>query len=387
MKAAVFYGARDFRVHDIGKPKVEATDILIKVEACGICGSDVHTYKQGVFSRPGFVMGHELAGEVVEVGEQVKGIKVGDRVVPIVVALDDAAKGCGQCFWCLRGQLQWCPSGKHKPCGECDYCKSGQFWLCDRIQRYMPIGYSRNGGYAQYVFVPNAVLDTNVFRIPDSISWEEAAFIEPLWGAYRWVTMADPQSFDTAVVTGLGTIGLLVMQVLKNFVSKVIVSEVSPKRLKLAKELGADVVIDATKEDPLLKVVEVTGKGRSFSGRGGGSADIVIECSGVSAALKQSIEMARTGGRIVLVGLFEEDVAMNINHIIHKQLSLISSFNCGRQTMTHEIKEAMRLLADGKVKVKPLISHEFPLDRIMVAFETQAKPDESVKVLIKPGVR
>ncbi len=384
MKAAVFYGARDFRVENIEKPKIEPTDILVKVEACGICGSDLHAYKQGIFSRPGFVMGHELAGEVVEVGKQVKGINIGDRVVPMVVSHNDTTKGCGHCFWCLRGQPQWCVAVGHRSCGECAYCKSGQFWMCDRIQRYMQIGYSRNGGYSEYVFVPNAVRDINVFRIPDSISWEEAAFVEPLWGAYRWVTMADPQPFDVAVVTGLGTIGLLVMQVLKNYVSKVIVSEVSPKRLKLARELGADVVIDATKEDPLQKVIEMTDTGRSFSGRGGGCADIVIECSGVPVVLKQAIEMARTGGRIVLVGLFEEDVPLNINHIIHKQLRLISSFNWGKQAASHEIKESIRLLADGKVKVKPLISHQFPVDRIMVAFETQTKPDESVKVLIRP---
>ena len=384
MKAAVFYGAKDFRVENIADPEIEPTDVLVKVRACGICGSDLHAYKQGIFSRPGFVMGHELVGEVVEVGKKVKGIKVGDRVAPMVVGLNSAIQGCGQCFWCLRRQPQWCPSIAHKPCGECQYCKSGQFWMCDKIQRYLLIGYSRNGGYAEYVVVPDAVLDNNIFKIPDSISWEEAAFIEPLWGAYRWVMMAEPQLYDTAVVTGLGTIGLLVMEVLKNYVSKVIVSEVSPKRLQLAKELGADVVIDATKEDPLQKVIELTGTGRGFSGKGGGCADIVMECSGVAIALQQAIEMTRTGGRIVLVGLFEEAVPVNINYIIHKRLSLISSFNLGKQPISQEIKESMELLTAGKVNVKPLISHEFSVDNIMEAFEVQTKPDQSIKVLIKP---
>ena len=208
--------------------------------------------------------------------------------------------------------------------------------------------------------------------------------MEPLWGAYRWVMMADPQPFDTAVVTGLGTIGLLVMEVLKNFVSKVIVTEVSQKRLQLARELGADVAIDVTKEDPLKKVIELTGTGRSFAGKGGGCADIVMECSGVAVALQQAIEMTRAGGHIVLVGLFEEDVPINVNHVIHKQLNLISSFGWGKKPVNQEIKEAIRLLADGKVNVKPLISHQFPLDRIMEAFEVQTKPDQSVKVLVTP---
>ena len=384
MKAAVFYGARDFRVEDIAEPKIEPTDVLIRVKACGICGSDLHAYKKGIFSRPGFVMGHELAGEVAAVGEKVTGIAAGDRVVPMVLPLNDVLQGCGQCFWCLREEPQWCSDISHKPCGECEYCKANQFWMCDEMQRHMLIGYSRNGGYAEYAVVPDAVLDGNIFKIPDSISWEEAAFIEPLWGAYRWVMMADPHPYDVAVVTGLGTIGLLVMEVLKNYVSQVIVSEVSQKRLTLARELGADVAINAAREDPLNKVVELTGKGRTFSGKSGGCADIVIECSGVSSVLQQAIEMTRTGGRIVLVGLFEEDVPINVNHLVHKQLSLISSFNWGKQPVSQEIKEAIGLLVEGRVNVKPLISHEFPVDRIMEAFEVQTKPDQSIKVLIKP---
>ena len=385
MKAAVFYGARDFRVEDIKDPVIEPTDVLIKVKVCGICGSDLHAYKEGIFSRPGFVMGHEIAGEVIEVGNKVEGIKVGDRVIPMVVFMNDPIRGCGQCFWCLRGQPQWCPSNAHKPCGQCEHCKSGEFWMCDSIQRYMPIGYSRNGGYAEYVVVPDARLDRNIFKIPDSVSWEEAAFIEPLWGAYRWVMMAEPQPFDTAVVTGLGTIGTLVMEVIRNFVSKVIVSEVSPKRLQLAGELGADVTIDATKEDTLARVIELTGTGRSFSGKGGGCADITMECSGSPVALQQAIEMTRTGGRIVLVGLYEEKVPIDVNRIIHKQLSLISSFNWGKQSSSQEIKQAISLLVDGKVNLKALISHEFAVDDIMQAFEVQTRPDQSIKVLIKPS--
>jgi threonine dehydrogenase-like Zn-dependent dehydrogenase len=384
MKAAVFYGPKDFRVENVEVPRMEPTDVLIRVKACGICGSDVHTYKTGIMGRPGFVMGHELSGEVAEVGKKVKGIKSGDRVIAIVVQPNETASGCGQCFWCLRGQIQWCPSIAHKPCGECDYCKSGRFWMCDRIQRHMLIGYGKNGGYAEYVLVPDAALNINVFKIPDSLSFEEAALIEPLCGGYRWVILAEPQTHETAVVTGLGAIGLSVMLVLKQYVSRVIVSEVSQKRLQLAKELGADIAIDATKDDPLQKVIELTGTGRSFSGRGGGCADIVMECSGVPAVLRQAIEMTRSGGRIVLVGLFEEEVPLNINRIIHKQLRLISSFNKGEKPTSQEVLEAIKLISSGKVNVKPLISHTFPLDNIMEAFDIQSKPEQSIKVIIKP---
>ena len=381
MKAAVFYGAKDFRVEDIAKPRIEPTDVLVRVKACGICGSDLHAYKEGIFSRPGFVMGHEMAGEVVEVGSRVKGIAVGDRVVPLGGAKQ---KGCGECFWCQRAQPQWCSSVSHKPCGECPQCQAGKFWLCEKNQRYMTAGYSRNGGYAEYMFVPDAGLNKNVYKIPDSVSFEEATFLEPLWGAYKWAEMAEPLPYDTAVVTGLGTIGILVMQVLKQHVSRIIVSDVSEKRLQLARELGADVVIDAAKKDPLAKVIELTGNGRSFSGRGGGCADIVIECSGAPTAFRQAIEMTRTSGHVVLVGLYEHEISFDVNRIIHKQLKLISSFNPGRRPPAAEIVDCMDLIASGKVKGKPLISHEFPLDEIMPAFETQTKAGESVKVIVKP---
>jgi threonine dehydrogenase-like Zn-dependent dehydrogenase len=256
--------------------------------------------------------------------------------------------------------------------------------MCPEIQRFLDLGYSRHGGYAEYLLVPDAIIDKTVFRIPDSVSWEEATFLEPLSGAYKWVSMANPKPYETAVVIGLGTIGLLVMQVLKQYVSKVIVTEVSEKRLKMAKELGADVTINVKQEDPLKKVIELTGTGRSGSGKGGGCADIVMECSGVAIALQQAIEMTRTGGRIVLVGLYEHEISIDVNHIIHKQLSLISSFGTRPDGPVAEIKKSMQFIADGRVKVKPLISHTLPLDNIMDAFEVQTKPDQSVKVLVKP---
>jgi len=315
MKAAVFYGARDFRVEDIEKPQMEPTDVLVGVRVCGICGSDLHSYQQGLFSRPGWVMGHEISGEVAAVGEKVKDIRVGERVVPMN---SDNFRGCGECFWCLRGQPQFCPSVREKPCGECEMCTSGRFWLCEKIRRYQKLGYGRNGGYAEYIVVPDATLNENIFKLPEGVSPEEGAFVEPVQGALHWVLLSDPKPHDTAVVLGLGTIGLLVMQVLKSYVSRVIVSEVSPKRLSLARELGADFVINASREDPLERVIELTGTGRSFSGKGGACADLVMECSGAEAALGQALEMTRSGGRIVLVGLFKNPATVRRDSPSHR---------------------------------------------------------------------
>jgi len=171
---------------------------------------------------------------------------------------------------------------------------------------------------------------------------------------------------------------------LKNYVSRVIVCEVSPLRLRLARELGADVIIDASVEEPVQRVMDITGTGRSYSGKGGACADIVMECSGAGVALQQALEMTRTGGKIVLVGLFDDLVAVNPNRIIHKQLKVVSSFAKGKLSRSLETAHVIDLITSGKVKLRPLITHEFGLDEIREAFEAQARLDQSVKVLIKP---
>jgi threonine dehydrogenase-like Zn-dependent dehydrogenase len=382
----VYYGTRDIRLEDIDIPEIGPEDVLLKVKVCGICGSDLHSYRYGVFSRSGWIMGHELAGEVIAVGDRVRDIQKGDRMAPFGGHLVSQTPGCGNCFWCLRGQSQYCesrPGGRH-PCGKCDYCVSGKFYLCKEIRRYQDIGYSRNGGNAEYVAVWHAILNDNVYRLPDDISYDEGAALEPLAGVIRWVALAKPQAYDTAVVIGLGTIGLLTMQVLKSMVSRVIVCEKSQRRLQVARELGADVVIDVAHEDPVKKVAEVVGMGRSNAGRGGARADFVMECSGAGVALSQAMEMTRAGGRVVLVGLYEKAVTIDPNLIIFKDIHMISSQSySSREPEGNPILQGMDLIKNSTVKIKPLISHEFPLEKINEAFETQAKPDESVKVLIK----
>lgn len=385
MKAAVFYGARDLRVEEVEEPEIGRDDILIKVKACGICGSDLHSYKLGIMTRPGWIMGHEVSGEVVRVGGNVKGIKVGDRVVPNVrqSLMRRGMKGCGECYWCLKGLPHWCQETVRRPCGKCQFCESGQFWLCTELRRHQEIGYGPNGGYSEYVRVSNAVLNDTVYKLPDRLSFEDGAVLEPLQGCVEWVNLAEPQEGEVAVVLGAGSIGLGIMQVLKTTLSQVIISDVSPRRLALARELGADVVVDAKEEDVVQKVVELTGVGRSFAGRAGARADIAMECAGVAATLLQAIEVVRTGGRVVLVGLFEEAVSIEPNRIIHKPIKLISSFEHPPREQD-ELAVAIELMSSGKAKGEALVSHRFPLEQINEAFETQLKPDESVKVVVKP---
>ena len=385
MKAAVFYGPRDLRIEDVEEPEIGPGDILVKVEACGICGSDLHGYKKGSMTRPGWIMGHELSGIVAGVGSNVRDIKVGDRVVPNIrwTLMRRNIKGCGECYWCKKGLDLWCDRGLHRPCGKCQYCQAGQFWLCTELCRYQDIGYGRNGGFAEYVRMADAVLGETVYRLPDSLSFEDGALLEPLAGCVDWVSLAEPKSGEVAVVLGAGTIGLCAMQVLKTTVARVIISDVSSRRLALAGELGADVVVDAGKEDVVQKVVEITGTGRSFTGRAGARADIAMECAGVPATLIQAIEVVRTGGRVVLVSLFEEAVSIEPNRIIHKPIKLISSFEQSR-TDTDELAAAIELISSGKARGEALVSHHFSLGQINEAFETQLRAGESVKVVVHP---
>lgn len=388
MKAGIFHGPHDMRAEDIEVPQIGPTDILIKVKAAGICGSDLHSYREGVFFRPGWVMGHEFTGEAVEVGEKVEGIKKGDRLVRLGVGGRPAhSNACGECFWCKRGETRYCEQvGKGaRPCGTCEHCKSGQWYLCPSILRSQGPGYSRNGGCAEYVAIWNAKLNHNVFKLPDGISYEEGVVLEPLTGGIRWISQCDPQPYDTAVVLGLGAIGLTIMQVLKYKVDKVIASEISPKRLQVARELAPDLLIDAGQEDPVAKVIEMTGVGRSRGGKGGGRADFVMECSGSGVALEQALEMTRAGGKIDLVGLFEKPATINANLIVFKDLKLISSQATYSGTAEELVFEAFDFVTSGKVQLKPLISHEFPVEEIDKAFETAANATDSVRVLVKPN--
>jgi len=252
------------------------------------------------------------------------------------------------------------------------------------MRRYQSIGYSRNGGCSEYVAVYNATLNQNIFRLPDNMSYQEGAAVEPLTGCLEWALLAKPQKRDTGVVIGLGTIGLLMTQVLKNKISRVVVSEVSPARLKTAAELGVDCVIDASKEDPIKKIMEVAGVGRSRSGRGGGRADFVMECSGSGIALQQALEMTRAGGRVVLVGLFEHPVTIDPNLIIFKDLKLVSPQTHREIPQSQLVLNAIEEISSGKVRIAPLVSHEFALDSVKEAYEMQCKSAESVKVMLKP---
>lgn len=336
MKAAVMHGARDIRTETVPDPILEPHGVIIKVKACGVCGSDLHVYKRD--GQEGTIFGHEFSGDVVDCGSQVAGITPGMRVTAV------GFKPCGKCFWCSQGKGYRCSD-------------------------MALLGYQFPGAMAEYVHVPFAAPGRTVFPLPEELTYEDAASVEPLSISYFSVRKAQPKENESIAVIGLGVIGLNAVQVLKTMgVSQILASGRRPSRLEAAKAFGADIVIDAAKDDAVKAVIEATGKM---------GVNTVIECVGTQATFDQSVAMVRGGGKIMLVGVYEEPLTWNPQSVIAKNLSLIGCLG-------GNFPASIELLKNGQVNAKPLITHRFPLDRAAEAFKAQLKDPGAIKVMIKP---
>src|SRR5262249_40735984 len=292
------------------------------------------------------VMGHEWAGEVVDVGENVTYLRPGDRVA----VGDGHGLGGGG-------------SGKS-------------------------VGYGLPGAYAEYVRIPQAQTPGRVGKVPEGLSYEEAAALEPIRCGLQAARLANPEINDWAVVIGAGMIGLACMQALRVRGScRVIAVDISDRRVDLARELGADLTINARQEDALARVKEITGEGHyrwggQAAGRWslGARADVVVEAAGTATTLKQALEMVRHGGTVVQIALFEQPVELDPTIITQKQIRLQGCAGAVPFAM------AADLVRTGRIRVKPFITHRFPLAQITEAFETQMRPDISGKVIVAPGM-
>ncbi|MGH2561462.1 MAG: zinc-dependent alcohol dehydrogenase [Thermomicrobiales bacterium] len=348
MKAAVFHAPYQMEVEEFPHPQAGPNDVVLKVHACGICGSDLHGYRAGLWVEPGEVMGHEWAGEVIEAGSNVHHLELGDRVT---VGNFTGGRGGG-----------W---------------EKG-------------VGYGLPGAYAEYVRIPNVEVPGRVGVIPEELSYDEAAALEPLRCGLHAVALANPAASDWAVVIGVGMIGLGCLQALKVKSScRVIAIDIADRRLDLAKEFGADVTINAKTEDVLAKVKETTGEGyyrwgSQAVGRWslGAQVDVVIEAAGTAGTLRQALEMVRFGGTIVQVALFEEEVTFDPTIITQKQIRLQGSAGLGLAPY----EEAAELVRSGCVRLQPIVTHRFPLERIVEAFETQMNTPLSGKVIVAPSM-
>jgi len=336
MKAAVLRGAGEIRTENVADPVLEAHGIIIKVEACGICGSDLHVYKQS--GKEGTIFGHEFSGVVAQVGDKVTGISPGERVTAV------GFRPCGKCFWCRQGKSHRCSD-------------------------MALLGYEFPGAMAEYVAIPFASVGRNVFRLPEELSFEDGASVEPLSISLFSVRRAQPGEKDTAAVLGAGVIGLNAIQVLKVMgVPRVLATGRRPVRLEAAKSCGADVVVDAVKEDVLQAIMKAT------SGMG---VNLTVECAGTQETFEQSIEITRGGGKVILVGVYEQPLSWDPLKAMGKNLTLIGCLG-------GNFPASIELIRSGKANTRPFITHRFPLDRAAEAFHVQLRGQDAIKVMIKP---
>ncbi len=343
MKAAVLYGKEDMRIEEVDTPKISEYEVLIKVKACGVCGTDARVYHQGIEKRwkSPIIMGHEIAGQVVKVGEKVNNFNVGDRVT--------VAPICG--------------------CGTCDFCLMGKENLC---REAIVIGANYDGGFAEYMRIPEPYVRLGgLVKIPDELSYEDATLAEPVSCCLHGILKANIQPGDTVVVIGDGPIGLIHMRLASSLgASKVIVTGHHDERLELARKLGADLTLNSKREDAVKTVLDAT------NNKG---AERVIVAVGSIRAVEQGIKMLKDGGSIVVFGQYAEP-----GSLIQLDPDL---FNFSEITVTGSVDATLEefyrsVLLLRKLNLRPLITHRFPLESIIEAIKNVWSRKGS-KVIIK----
>ena len=344
MKALLLSQYNQLDIADLPAPVPGPGEILVRVAACGICGSDVHGY-DGTSGRriPPIVMGHEAAGVVSAVGAGVTNFKPGNRVT-----FDSTVY-----------------------CGECEFCRLGEINLCNNRQ---VIGvscgdYRRAGAFAEYVVVPQRI----VYQLPDSLEFEQAAMLEAVSVALHAVRISEMKGGETALVIGAGMIGLLTLQAARaGGAAKVLVADIDETRLQRAKNIGADETFKLSGNDLVQEVLRRTG------GRG---VDLVLEAVGREETIAASIASVRKGGTVTLIGNISPEVKIPLQVVVSRQIRLQGS--CAS---SGEYPQAMELLASGKIKVKPLITAVAPLkDGPQWFARLHAGEPNLMKVVLDPG--
>jgi L-iditol 2-dehydrogenase len=346
MRVARFYEPGDVRLEDMPEPTAGAGEVKIRVKACSTCGTDVKIFNYGhQHIDPPRVMGHEIAGEVVEVGEGVEGWAPGDRVQVI------AAVPCGQCDECRRGRMTICPN-------------------------QTSVGYHYEGGFAEYLVVPRQVLAVDgLNRIPDGVGFDEASVAEPLACVLNGQELASVGAGDDVVVIGSGPIGCLHVRLARaRGAARVFLVDLNRSRLDLsAGVVEPDAAICSAEVDAVDEVLKLT------NGRG---ADVVITAAASGKAQEEAVLMTARGGRISLFGGLPKDnptITLDSNLVHYRELTLVGA---NGSSPAHN-KQALELIASGSVPVADLITHRLPLEQVLDAFGIVAR-GEAIKVTVQP---
>ncbi|MDO8461718.1 MAG: zinc-dependent dehydrogenase [Deltaproteobacteria bacterium] len=341
MRVATYYNNQDIRIEERPIPSIGAGELLIKIRSTGICGSDImEWYRVGKAPR---ILGHEIAGEIVGIGDGVKGYKEGDRVA----------------------------ASHHVPCYQCHYCQLGHHTLCDtlRTTNFDP------GGFSEYVRLPAINVRHGVYRLPKELTFEEATFIEPLACVLRGQNKAGVRPGQTVLIIGSGIAGTLHLQLAKSRgAEKVVAVDLSDFRLETARNFGADAVYKAT-EDVATRLRELND---------GRLADVVIVCTEAKPAILQALGCVERGGTVLFFALVSPDVVipMPMNEIFwQKGATLMSSYAASPEDHHNSLK----LIQDRKVNVQKMISHHLGLSEIGTGFQIMTKAQNSLKVVLDPA--
>lgn len=335
MKAAKYKGKGIIQIEDTAIPEITENEVLIKPVIGGICGSDLQAAALGIFYE-NVTIGHEFSGIIEQIGNKVKEFKKGDRVV-----VNPNRNMCGKCYWCKKGEYNLCKDILKEATGVC-----------------------KDGGFAEYVKVRPAVIS----KLPDNVTMEQGAFVEPLATALRSVRISNFLIGETAFVIGAGPVGLLTIECLKKAgAGKILVSEIYGGRKKIAKKIGADEVIDPGKTDILayLKRKKII-------------PGYVYECSGSDDAIDLAVNMVRERGKIILVGISSKKVAFNSISAILKEVDIKASY-----AYVDEFDMSIELLSRGFFDIESLITEILPLKEINQGFEKLKKPEKIIKILIR----
>lgn len=340
MKALVLHGVRDLRLEEVPKPQVNEKEVLLRVGACGICGTDLHFYRGEWRVKTPLIPGHEFSGVIEEVGPGAEWLERGSRVVA------EPNITCGYCYYCRMERRNF---------------------YCSNIKA---TGVDVDGAFAEYVKVPAL----NVYEFPEWMSFEEAALIEPLACCLRGLYNVKIEPGDIVAVVGAGPVGLLLIQLAKMWgASQVYAVDLLDTRLSLAKQLGADATINVVKDDADEVVKSLTE---------GFGVDVAIEAVGSSKAISIAMRLARRGGRVLVFGVAPEDDVLPVKpfELYDKELLIVSSY---RSPFTFQ--RAVKIASSRRISLRPIVSHVMELEKGVEAFRMlNERKSDVVKVVLKP---
>ncbi|MBI5478516.1 MAG: alcohol dehydrogenase catalytic domain-containing protein [Deltaproteobacteria bacterium] len=334
MKVAVWHNNRDIRIEEVPRPTPGPREMLVRVMSCGICGSDLVEWYR--LPRAPLVQGHEVGAEVAEVGAVVAGYRPGDRV-------------------CVAPKV---------PCLECQYCRAGHYPVCPHVKVRLP------GAFAEYILVPEVIVERGTYRLPASLSYDQSTFIEPLACVVRAQRLAGLAMGQSALILGSGMSGLLHVKLARARGCRVAVADVNPERLALARANGADFTLDAADLPARLPAAL------------GGKADVVMLCTSALTAVADAWRCVDKGGAVVFFAVPgpEQQVTVPLSEFWTQDIRVLTAYYCGPP----DLAESLRLLATGTIAVEDMITHRLPLQEIARGFGLVREGRESLKVIIRP---